>query len=213
MERKLCNKHCGNRRAAQATRQHSNKLASHLANRSSAIALNTVFAELIDYADYHFKAEEAVWREHFKGDDWFVEHTRTHESFVAQVLELKSAEPEKPLDDIVQEIVSFLAKWFAYHILDSDKRMAKTVLLIQAGRTLPDAKLAASEDMSGSMKLLIETVLTMYDTISSRTMDLMREKSLREQAEKALVESEERWEFLLAGGAEGSGIGISKTMR
>ena len=56
--------------------------------------------------------------------------------------------------------------------------------------------------MSGSMGVLIKTVLTMYDTLSSRSLDLMREKSLREQAEKNLEVSEERWKFVLESSGE-----------
>jgi len=51
--------------------------------------------------------------------------------------------------------------------------------------------------MSGAMKTLIDTVLNMYDSLSSRTMELLREKSERLRAEEALKESEQRWKFLL----------------
>jgi PAS domain S-box-containing protein len=75
--------------------------------------------------------------------------------------------------------------------------MAKAVLAIESGLSLEQAKIRANDEMSGSMKVLIDTVLTMYDSLSIRTMDLMREKALRKQAEAALLASEERWQFIL----------------
>ncbi|NOQ82248.1 MAG: bacteriohemerythrin [Methylophaga sp.] len=180
-----------------------NKLAAHLANYSDEEILNNIFDELADYADYHFKAEEQIWSAHFKDDDWLANHEHTHESFIDKVIALKKEENDKPLDDVIQEIISFLAQWLAYHILESDKRMAKVVLAMESGEPLEQAKNRADEEMSGSMQVLINTVLTMYDSLSTRTLDLMREKTLRMRAEEALSRSEERWQFILEGGAEG----------
>ncbi len=174
-----------------------NRLAAHLANRSNPITLNKIFDELADYADYHFKAEEEIWSAHFMNDDWFTSHKRTHESFIAKVIEMKQEENVKPLDDVIQDIVAFLSHWLASHILDTDKRMAKTVLAIKSGLSLEHAKIRANDEMSGSMRVLIDTVLSMYDSLSGRTMDLMREKSLRKLAEAALLASEQRWQFIL----------------
>ncbi len=179
-----------------------NRLAAHLANLSSAVILNDIFDELADYADYHFKTEERIWAKYFKDDDWYIEHEQTHGSFISDVIAIKENKEEKPLDDVIYDIVSFLSQWLAYHILDTDKRMAKAVGVMETGVSVEQAKSRADDDMSGSMKALITTVLSMYDSISVRTMDLMREKALRKKAEKALHLSEERWDFILNGGME-----------
>jgi len=184
-----------------------NKLASHLANRSEEIELNAVFVELAEYADFHFKTEEKIWREYFHDDPAVISHEATHKSFIDEVVALKENKDGESLDDVIRKIVSFLAKWLAYHILDSDKRMAKTVLEIKNGHSIEDATKIATDYMSGSMKLLIETVITMYDSLSTRTMDLIREKSKRQKAEEALLASEERWNFILQGSDEAYGVG------
>jgi len=179
-----------------------NQLAAHLANRSTPLTLNKIFNELADYADYHFKTEEKIWTTHFKDDDWYTSHEKTHQSFTNKIKTLKDNEISKPLDDVIHDVVSYLSHWLAYHILDTDKRMAKVVLALESGDSLEQAKNHANEEMSGSMKVLIDTVLTMYDSLSGRTLDLMREKALRKQAENALLESEERWKFILEGSGE-----------
>ena len=179
-----------------------NRLAAHLANLSDDIILNEIFDELAQYADYHFKTEEKIWSANFKNDVWFTEHEHTHDSFIDQVIELKNNTKNVPLENIITDIVSFLSKWLAYHILDTDKRMAKAVLAMQTGKSLEESKLIASNEMEGSMQVLIHTVLDMYDNLSHRSLELMKEKTLRKRAEEALNESEERWKFILEGGSE-----------
>ncbi len=179
-----------------------NGLAMHLANRASAEELNEAFVELADYANYHFRAEEAIWSRHFGDDEAYRKHIATHHSFIDEVLALKENETHKGLDDVIHDIVAFLSKWLAYHILDTDKRMAKTITAMDAGSTVAEAKAIADEAMGGSTKLLINTVLNMYESLSTSTLKLMREKALRLQAERALSESEERWKVLLEGGVE-----------
>ena len=177
-----------------------NRLAAHLANMSEEVVLNDIFDELADYADYHFRSEEEVWTTYLSGDAWLEEHEKTHATFIDDVLTLKQS--NKSLDEVILDIVSFLSQWLAYHILDNDKRMAKAVLAIQDGKSLEVAKTQSENEMQGSMKILIDTVLTMYDSLSSRSLELMREKALRKIAERELQLSQERWAFVLEGGSE-----------
>jgi len=156
-----------------------NLLANHLGNQSGAIRLNQVFDDLAAYADHHFKTEEGIWEPCFGNDPEYLNHKQTHDSFMGQVSALKAEEGDKPLDVVVEDILKFLTHWLAFHILDSDKRMAKTVLAVNAGLPLEQAKAQAEIEMSGSMQVLIETVLSMYDHLSSRTLELMREKNER----------------------------------
>ena len=176
-----------------------NRLAVNLAHRSSTIILDSVFNELVEYTDYHFKSEENYWQEHLADDPWSIQHHKTHNSFIERVLQIKNQKTDKNSDQIVQEIVAFLSHWLAYHILDTDKRMAYVAKQIIQGSTITEAKDYADKQMSGMMKTLINTVLNMYDNLSVRTLDLMREKALRKQAEQALLASEERWDFIVKG--------------
>ena len=180
-----------------------NELAVHVANHSSPIKLDKVFNELTSYADYHFKTEEGLWDVHFKDDEWLTKHELTHHAFLEKISFLKNEEKNKPLEILVQELLSFLTQWLAFHILDSDKRMAKVVLALESGKNMEEAKIQADQEMSGSMQVLIKTVLSMYDSLSTRTMELMREKNLRKQAEADLLASEERWKVILEGNNDG----------
>lgn len=179
-----------------------NRLATHLANNSEEVVLNDIFDELSSYANFHFKDEEKIWNKHFGDDDWNIEHQKTHGSFLGEIIEIKKNKDKKPLDDVVYEIVSFLSKWLAYHILDTDKRLAIAVREILSGVEKEEAKSIAIKEMNGSVKIIVETILNMYDTLSTRTLDLIREKALRQKAEENLKISEERFKLVIEGSTE-----------
>jgi hemerythrin-like metal-binding protein len=166
-----------------------NKLVSHLAYQADAPSLNAVFDELKDYTEVHFKSEMAIWRAHFEGDSWQKWHDHAHDDFIGAVLKIKATEATRPFDDVIEEIVRFLTHWLAYHILEADKRMAKVVLALPSGMSLAKAKEMANDEMAGSTKVLIDTVMSMYDQLANRTVQLTREINRRKQAEAELLEA------------------------
>ncbi len=166
-----------------------NTLAAHIANQSDEIELDDVFHELTAYADFHFRTEEEIWKSHLNSDPRFTAHLKVHESFVTKISLMKDS--LNPSEGALEEIVKFLTHWLAYHILDDDKRMAKTVQALDEGLNLNESKTRADLEMSGAMRELIEAVLTMYDSLSSRTLDLMKERAAKKKALKQLKVTEE----------------------
>ena len=77
--------------------------------------------------------------------------------------------------------------------------MALIIHAIESGSSLEEAKIQANDEMGSSMKFFIDTIIPMHDNISTRTIELINEKSLRKEAEEALNSSEERWKFILEG--------------
>ncbi len=165
-----------------------NLLASHLAYQSDMLVLDNIFKELAEYTIYHFKSEGEIWRKYFgENDDWELQHQKEHASFMVEVLKLKAEEQHKTFNDVVEDLLSFLTHWLAFHIVDSDKRMAKAVLAIMnSDSSLEQAKQTAKLEMSGSIKTLIDIILTMYDSLSNRTLQLVREVTERQKAEEKL---------------------------
>jgi diguanylate cyclase (GGDEF)-like protein/hemerythrin-like metal-binding protein/PAS domain S-box-containing protein len=161
-----------------------NKLAAGLAYRVDMPDLNNIFNELADYAAYHFQTEESVWHQFMAGDEWEAEHRRSHEQFVAEVLRLRGEENSKPLHEVLEDVLGFLTHWLAFHILSADKRLAKVALAVQSGKSVEEAKRQAKEEMGGAAEVLVETVLSMYDALSSRTLQLMKEVVERQKAEQ-----------------------------
>lgn len=163
-----------------------NKLAVHLAQGSDDLTLSGVFDELTDYTVYHFTTEEGIWEKHFGDDALVASHHETHQSFVAEVSRLRDLLASQEREQAVEEIVSFLTHWLAFHILETDAYMAQIVLCVQSGTSLCDAKQAAAQHLQGAAHVLIEAVLQMYDSLSTRTLALLREIKSRRAAEAKL---------------------------
>lgn len=174
-----------------------NKLAMHLTSRSAPVVLDEVFSELKDYTKFHFGEEETLWRTYFEDDTWFLNHEKGHRGFVDKLKEMKAEGEDEPIDDVVKRILTYLTQWLGYHILESDRRMALVVHSMEAGATLAAAKSHADEVISETVKTMLETILSMYGRLTNQTVDLLRERTLRKQAEDALFLSEERWKFIL----------------
>ncbi len=167
-----------------------NKLASHLSRGSSHIQMAEVFGELVAYADYHFKAEEQIWQPRFQNDPWYTTHKRAHDSFLPKAQEIQDKLLGASYEKVLEETLKFLVNWLVFHILDNDRRMAKTLCALDEGLGLQAAKTRADEEMTGIMQTFVETVLNMYENLTSRSLELVREKNERLKTERALVVSQ-----------------------
>ena len=70
--------------------------------------------------------------------------------------------------------------------------MAKAVLLLPSGVSLEKAKEQANQEMSGSARILIDTILTMYDKLANSTVKMSREIYKRKIVEADLRQAQER---------------------
>ena len=162
-----------------------NQLAAAL-TRDNLLEINDIFAELTQYAEFHFATEEQIWIEYLGNDSWLSSHQLSHSSFLPKALELSASGTNRSQAQVIENFILFLIRWLAFHILDSDKRMAIFIQHRNEGLSFDEAKIASEKKMSGSIRVVIETVMRMYDSLSSRTLDLMRESHKRLAIEKEL---------------------------
>ncbi len=166
-----------------------NTLVSHMAFEESSIAISTILDELKRYAEFHFRSEEAIWEEVFENDSWAADHEQSHQRFVDDVFQME-AEAQSTLSssqDMMKTISRFLTHWLAFHILEQDNRMAKAVHAVRSGSSLQHAKATASEQMAGPTRVMIDTVMFMYDCLAERTLQLTGEVNRRLAAERRLI--------------------------
>ncbi len=163
-----------------------NLLASHVAFHSDIPSLNIIFDELADYAIYHFQTEEQIWHEYLTDDPLEAKHKEIHSSFILKVIALKKEESTTPANKVVEDVLSFLTSWLASHILENDRYMAMVVLAIQSGMPLESARIDAKEKMSGSTRVLIDIIISIYESLSSNTLQLMRELAEHKRQDKLL---------------------------
>ena len=163
------------------------ELLNNLANtltQEEDIEIEEAFNQLAKYAQYHFKSEEAIWEKYFINSDLFISHKKSHSSFLPKVIEIR--EKNNNFQDTIEEIVIFLIRWLAFHIIDEDKRLALVIKAMDEGKNLAEAQYITDEIMGGSMKIIIETILSMYDDLSLKTINLIRERKARLRAEREL---------------------------
>ncbi|MGA1939381.1 GGDEF domain-containing protein [Arcobacter sp. YIC-310] len=162
-----------------------NKLANSL-TQDKTFEIEETFNELAKYADYHFKSEEAVWEKHLKDNVLINFHKKSHNSFLPKVLEIREKNKDKTLHETIEEILMFLIRWLAFHIIDEDKRLAYIIHSIKDGKQIDEAQLISDNQMGGSMRVLIDAILSMYDNISSKAIKLIRERKARIEAQREL---------------------------
>lgn len=173
-----------------------NKLANSLTQEKIAKVEDT-FSQLAKYADYHFKSEEKIWEKYFdKRNLLFKSRKHSHDSFLPTVIELQEKNKDKPFYDTAEEILLFLIRWLAFHIIDEDKRLALIIDSINNGKELNEAKLISDSQMGGSMKILVEAILSMYDSLSIKAINLIRERKARILAQKELRKINKKLEKL-----------------
>ena len=135
-------------------------------------AVDTVFAELAEYARYHF-AEEEVLMDSMRLDPAYVEHHRqSHASFLGEVvLLLDGADADRK--DAAKPLMQFLTHWLAYHILGTDQAMARQIEAIQAGSTPQAARLAIAGGQDAATEALLTALNGLFEQVSERNRQLI----------------------------------------
>ena len=171
-----------------------NRLANHAVFGNQQRQLNTVFKELVDYTVYHFKTEEDIWHQYLSDDDVVDDHKLSHDIFIQQVLQLQSELTSTPSDALLEKTISFLTQWLASHILESDRYMVVYVLALESGMNKQEAEDFTKQKMQGSTRHLINVILSIYASLSTNTLHLMRKTRLSAEIQQKLIRSEKRFE-------------------
>ena len=161
-----------------------NLLARAVAFKSDELHLNQIFDELLKYTVYHFDSEEMIWEKYVQNDLMEEEHKKIHQEFVDTIARLKFEANERSTTEIAQETLAFLVQWLASHILETDRFMAYVVLSLQAGNDRQSAKQHATQKMGGFTRTLIDLILSIYETLSTNTLQLMYEIKNQKQLEE-----------------------------
>ncbi|HAK44770.1 MAG TPA: GGDEF domain-containing protein, partial [Spirochaeta sp.] len=172
-----------------------NNLARAL-GENKLIEINSIFTQLVDYTHYHFTSEEKFWKKSLGESSLYHAHCIEHKSFLPQIEEIKNQKAYENLTEELEEILKFLIRWLAFHIIDSDKRMAVIVEETKSGRSEEQAKDAVVSKMSGTTQVFIESLLMMYEGLAKNTINLLHERRNRSLAEEELIKANKMLEEL-----------------
>ena len=197
---------------ADIDRQHRqliwqiNLLARRLVQGSPEDFPEDSFAALVDYAAYHFASEEALWETWLAGEEEVERHRRGHAAFRERLVNLRMAAERTSAAEATEELLLFLIRWLAHHILNEDQRLARISLAVKAGAQIPAAVRQVDAELGGAMGVLNNNLLSLSEALALRTLALLREQSRRRQVEadlkasqlqQALRESDERFRALV----------------
>lgn len=152
-----------------------NLLANQITSQPDVSALNRLFDELADYAAEHFQTEQAIWRRHCPDDALEAQYQADHHYFLETFPKPSAEQNAGPDHAAIGAALAFLSRWLAAHILENDHYLARVVLARQSGMPLESAMTHAAEQMSGATKTLRDSLLALYETLSSNTLHLLQE--------------------------------------
>lgn len=99
-----------------------NKTYDNFVAFASTGDLGHLFNEFIDYATYHFSAEEELMQK--SGFPDFTAHKEEHDAFTGRVVEMHKAYLNGR-QSLTLEILVFLNGWLSKHILQSDAEIGR----------------------------------------------------------------------------------------
>ena len=166
-----------------------NVLAGHIALQSDSPELSLIFDELLDYATYHFQTEEEIWHRYLPDDALEAMHIIVHNNFLTNILKLKKEQSIKLSERLTEEVLGFLIRWLASHILEEDRHMALVILALQSGMPLASAKTHAKETMNEATSVYRDLIHSLFGNLSTNTSHLNRELAKHKLIEEELVQS------------------------
>ena len=140
---------------------------------ATAAELEVVFAELAQYASFHFAEEEALMAASGLTPQYVESHRQKHLQFMAEVTLLYEGIGADNRG-AAKGLLEFLTNWLAYHILGSDQFMAKQIALIASGGsdsrdvTQPDAQV-----QDPAMDALLAALNGLFQQVSDRNHALV----------------------------------------
>lgn len=100
-----------------------NKLNTAFMNDTADKEIIGILDEMSDYANYHFKNEEAMFTA--KNYPFSDEHIALHEKFIKKVADFRMKFESGQA--IILKVLGFLRQWLTDHILDADREYAVLV--------------------------------------------------------------------------------------
>lgn len=190
-----------------------NRLGESLVDGESGSgdALEKVFGELADYANYHFAEEERLMDKARLDPQHTERHRSSHRRFIDQVTSMwtsrnASSSPITVLHD-------FLVAWLSFHILGEDQAMARQLVRIEAGATPTQAFEAEEAPKDNATSALLRALGNLYHVLSEQNHDLADANVLLERRVAERTDALERANKLLEKASRTDGLlGISNRM-
>ena len=162
---------------------------------ASAAELEVVFAELAQYASFHFSEEEALMAASGLTPQYIESHRQKHLMFMDEVTHLYEG-ISGDNRGAAKGLLQFLTNWLAYHILGTDQFMARQIASVAAGEAAHGNEQTDFSGQDPAKDALLLALNGLFQQVSDRNHELVQlNKSLEErvaQRTQALTEANQQ---------------------
>lgn len=163
--------------------------------------VESLFSELLNYTVEHFETEKKIMMEY--NIDWqhTVPHFEAHEEFGNKIKWMSVKADEYTDVKKLTEVIEFLIRWLAYHILNMDKSLIRQVDAIRSGKLSPSLAFNQEEVMNeNNTEPLLKALKSLFYLVSEKNKELseanrMLEFKVKERT-KALEDANNRLETI-----------------
>lgn len=148
-----------------------NQLGESLIDRQlSADSLESIFAQLADYASYHFGEEERLMAKSGVSPRYRELHIEHHAQFIEQLSRMWNS--RAAMSNPAEILHGFLSSWLGFHILGEDQVMARQIALVSRGESPEEAFAIATTRKDNATAALLHALRKLYHVLSEQNRDL-----------------------------------------
>lgn len=153
-------------------------------NDVNSHATEELFDELVAYTKYHFSEEEKLMKAAGLEAQHLENHQRQHQGFIEEV-SLMHDEIDCEDGCSGRNLFEFLINWLVYHILGTDKSMARQLAAIESGQQAEKAFKCGEKEAESSTELLLMALHNLFTQVSERNSKLVElNQTLEEKVEE-----------------------------
>ena len=172
------------RRLVDLINELGQALGDHEANQAQ---LQSVFAELADYARKHFEDEEQLMTDSGIDVRHIDRHRMIHANFLNDVAAIYEAGKQN-VDQCGADMMDYLTHWLTFHILGQDQDMSHQIDAVEAGMPPAEAFEHYERPKNEAMEPLLSALNRMLRQLSERNQELVE---LNETLEARVAERTE----------------------
>jgi hemerythrin len=135
--------------------------------------IEVVFAELAQYARFHFAEEEALMVTSGLSPQYVESHRQTHIQFMDEVTLLYEGITTDNRG-AAKGLLQFLTNWLAYHILGADQYMARQISLLASGGDNQNAAPSDAPAQDPAKDALLAALNGLFQQVSDRNHALVQ---------------------------------------
>jgi hemerythrin len=161
-------------------------------------SLHAAFEQLAEYAQQHFRQEEALMVSEGLAPAYRLLHENQHAEFGRQLAMMWAARDSGP--NTAEVLHGFLRAWLAMHILGEDQSMARQIRALRSGQTPDEAYHSESSSDDNATAALLIAIKGLYRVLAKQNTDLVNANQQLEarvlERTQALAEANQRLEVL-----------------